>query len=451
VPATPGLELSGADFQANEIADLLALPEVAGLAEVMDMRAVLDATPRMVGILTAALNSGKIIEGHARGLTGDRLQAYIAAGITSDHEMTSAADALEKLRAGMTVEIRGSHDYLLPELVDMIKTLPVVPTSLTVCTDDVFPDHLVRQGGVIDVLRRLIKYGMDPLQAIRCATVNNAYRLKRDDLGWVAAGRRADLMVVKDLKSLQVTSVFANGRHVAQDGQLLAPVRSRPLSLPTRTMKVAPLSASDFQVRVPDVDQADGPRPPRAVVRVIKGARFTEWSEVEVDVVDGVAQLPQHLSLMTVIHRHGRSQVGPQTSFIDGWGRLKGAYATSYAHDSHNLVVYGADPDEMALAANTVVNMGGGSAVVRDGQVVGQIAFPVAGLLSALEPEAVAREHMALVEAAGTVIEWEGRYRTFKALSGQCLACNAGPHLTDLGLTDGGTREVHRPFLRWAS
>ena len=451
VPATPGLELSGADFQANEIADLLALPEVAGLAEVMDMRAVLDATPRMVGILTAALNSGKIIEGHARGLTGDRLQAYIAAGITSDHEMTSAADALEKLRAGMTVEIRGSHDYLLPELVDMIKTLPVVPTSLTVCTDDVFPDHLVRQGGVIDVLRRLIKYGMDPLQAIRCATVNNAYRLKRDDLGWVAAGRRADLMVVKDLQSLQVTSVFANGRHVAQDGKLLAPLRSRPLSLPTRTMKVASLSASDFQVRVPDVDQADGPRPPRAVVRVIKGARFTEWSEVEVDVVDGVAQLPEHLSLMTVIHRHGRSQAGPQTSFIDGWGRLKGAYATSYAHDSHNLVVYGAASDEMALAANTVVNMGGGSAVVRDGQVVGQIAFPVAGLLSALEPEAVAREHMALVEAAGTVIEWEGRYRTFKALSGQCLACNAGPHLTDLGLTDGGTREVHRPFLRWAS
>jgi adenine deaminase len=187
------------------------------------------------------------------------------------------------------------------------------------------------------------------------------------------------------------------------------------------------------------------------VVRVIKGARFTEWSEVEVDVVDGVAQLPEHLSLMTVIHRHGRSQAGPQTSFIDGWGRLKGAYATSYAHDSHNLVVYGANAEEMALAANTVVNMGGGSAVVRDGQVVGQIAFPVAGLLSALEPEAVAREHMALVEAAGTVIEWEGRYRTFKALSGQCLACNAGPHLTDLGLTDGGTREVHRPFLRWAS
>jgi adenine deaminase len=115
------------------------------------------------------------------------------------------------------------------------------------------------------------------------------------------------------------------------------------------------------------------------------------------------------------------------------------------------LVVYGAHANDMALAANTVVEMGGGSAVVKDGAVIARMAFPVAGLLSAMDPEAVAREHMALVEAAGTVIEWEGRYRTFKALSGQCLACNAGPHLTDLGLTDGGTREVHRPFLRWAS
>ena len=107
--------------------------------------------------------------------------------------------------------------------------------------------------------------------------------------------------------------------------------------------------------------------------------------------------------------------------------------------------------DDAALAANVVIEMGGGSAVVREGQVVAQLAFPVAGLLSALPPQEVAREHLALVEAAGTVIEWEGKYRTFKALSGQCLACNAGPHLTDLGLTDGGTREVHRPFLRWAS
>src|SRR5258706_10499201 len=118
----------------------------------MDMRAVLEAHPRMIGILGEALASAKIIEGHARGLTGPALQAYMAAGISADHEITSGEDALEKLRAGLTVEIRGSHDYLLPDVVKAINSLPVVPTSLTVCTHDVFPDHLVDKGGISDVL-----------------------------------------------------------------------------------------------------------------------------------------------------------------------------------------------------------------------------------------------------------------------------------------------------------
>jgi len=442
VPAAPGLEVSGADFQSGEIAELLALPEVAGLAEVMDMRAVLEGSPRMMAILSAALASGKIIEGHARGLSGERLQAYAAAGISADHEITSGADALEKLRAGMTVELRGSHDYLLPDVVTAIRTLPVVPTSLTVCTDDVFPDHLVERGGMIDVVRRLIRYGLDPVQALRCATVNNAYRLKRDDLGWVAAGRRADLIVLSDLRDLNVEQVWANGRCVARDGTLLEPCRPSLQALPTRTMKLAPLAAKDFSVLVPEVKSG------RAVVRTIRGARFTEWSEAEVEVIGSVAVLPPELSLMTVIHRHGRSILGPQTAFIEGWGRWQGAYATSYAHDSHNLVVYGACPTEMALAANTVIEMGGGAVVVRDGHVVARTAFPVAGLLSAASPEVVAQEHRALVEAAGQVVSWQAPYRTFKALSGQCLACNAGPHLTDLGLTDGTTREILKPFVR---
>lgn len=442
VPAAPGLELSGADFQGAEIRELLAMPEVAGLAEVMDMRAVLDGDPRMMGILAAALGSGKIVEGHARGLSGERLQAYLAAGITADHEIMSAADALEKLRAGMTVELRGSHDYLLPAVVAAIKTLPVVPASLTVCTDDVFPDYLVEHGGVIDVLRRLVRYGLDPIQAIRCATINNAYRLKRDDLGWVAAGRRADLIVITDLVGMRVDQVYANGRHVASGGQLLEAPKPALLALPTRTMKLAPLTAIDFDVRVPEMENG------RAVVRAIKGARFTEWVELEVAVTDHIAAVPPTLSRMTVIHRHGRSAIGPQTAIIDGWGRWRGAYATSYAHDSHNLVVYGADPAEMALAANTVIAMGGGCAVAKDGAVVAGAAFPVAGLLSAKPPAEVAREHRAVVDAAGEVVEWHAPYRTFKALSGQCLACNPGPHLTDLGLTDGTTREVLRPFVR---
>ncbi len=444
VPAAPGLELSGADFQAPEIREMLSWPEVAGLAEVMDMRAVLDASPRMMGILTEALSSGKIIEGHARGLSGGGLQAYLAAGISADHEIVSGEDALEKLRAGMTVEIRGSHDYLLPDVVRAICTLPVVPHSLTVCTDDVFPEYLVDKGGMCDVIRRMIRYGMAPLQAIRCATINNAVRLRREDLGQVCAGRRADLALLADLKEVTVEHVYVSGRRIASHGAMSVELDAAPLSLPTRTMKLGKLSRDSFRLAVPDM--ANG----RAVLRTIKGARFNTWSELEVEVRDGYAVIPESVSVMTVIHRHGRNDLGPQTAIIEGWGRWGGAYATSYAHDSHNLVVYGHDPDEMALAANTVVAMGGGNAVVRDGKVAASTAFPVAGLLSAKPPAEVAREHRAVVEAAGEIVAWQGPYRTFKALSGQCLACNPGPHLTDLGITDGESKQIFSSFLRAA-
>lgn len=444
VPAAPGLELSGADFQAPEIREMLAWPEVAGLAEVMDMRAVLDASPRMVGILSEALASGKIIEGHARGLSGGGLQAYLAAGISADHEIASGDDALEKLRAGMTVEIRGSHDYLLPDVVKAIGTLPVVPHSLTVCTDDVFPEYLVEKGGVCDVIRRMIRYGMAPIQAIRCATINNAIRLRRDDLGQVCAGRRADLALLSDLREVSVAHVYVNGQRIASDGAMTVELDAAPLPLPMRTMKLGKLSPDSFRLRIPDMQNG------RALVRTIRGARFNTWSELEVEVREGCAVIPETVSVMTVIHRHGRNDLGPQTAIIEGWGRWGGAYATSYSHDSHNLVVYGHDPDEMALAANTVIEMGGGNVVVRHGRVVASTAFPVAGLLSAKPPLDVAREHRAVVDAAGEIVEWQGPYRTFKALSGQCLACNPGPHLTDLGITDGESKQIFSSFLRAA-
>jgi len=441
VPAAPGLEVSGADFKEDEIRTLLGWPEVAGLAEVMDMRAVLETQPRMMGILEAANASGKIIEGHARGLTGPGLMAYLSAGISADHEITSGADALEKLRAGFTVEIRGSHDYLLPDVVAAINTLPVIPTSLTVCTDDVFPDYLVEHGGINDVLRRLIRYGMEPLQAIRCATINNAIRLRRDGFGLVAAGRRAELVALSDLREVRVEAVYTNGRHVAQHGRMIVPTVgvAPPLE---NTMKVGPLTADDFRIRIPGVSNG------RALIQTIKGARFNSWSEIEVEVRDGFAVVPHDLSVMAIVHRHGRNNPAPQLAVIEGWDRWGGAFATSYSHDSHNLILYGHDPAELALAANTVIGMQGGIVVVKDGQVVAQLAYPVAGMLSLGDPAEVAAAHKRIVEAAGEVCTWQPPYRTFKALSGQSLACNPGPHLTDLGLTDGTTKDIRTTLIR---
>jgi adenine deaminase len=167
VPSAPGLERAGADFGPAELEEMLGWPEVAGVAEVMDMRGVLDRSPRMAGIVGAGLRAGKLVCGHARSLCGADLQGFASAGIGSDHEVVSAEDLLEKLRAGFTVELRGSHDYLLPEAVTALAGLPHLPQTLVLCTDDTFPDDLAEKGGMIDLLRRLVRYGMPALQALR--------------------------------------------------------------------------------------------------------------------------------------------------------------------------------------------------------------------------------------------------------------------------------------------
>ncbi len=443
VPSAPGLETAGATIGGSEMQEMLQWPEVAGVGEMMDMNGTLSHSPRTKAILAAGLESGKLIEGHARGLTGRRLQAFIAAGISSDHEITSAADFLEKLRAGLTVELRGSHDYLLPEVVHALKSLPQIPSTLCICTDDVPPDYLVERGGMGDVIRRLISYGLDPVQAIRCATLNASFRLRRNDLGVIAAGRVADIAVLSSLSEMRVEATFVAGKHVANAGKMLSHLHAEKQEDAIRLdrLPLAPLNADDFRVRV--AQRRNG----RVRMRAINGVRFTEWGEVEVDLRDGVAEMPPGYALMFVQHRHGRGNANPQRAFLGGWGVLHGAIATTYSHDSHNLVVLGGDPSDMALAANSLIECGGGMAVVQDGRLLARCEMPLAGILSPGAPEEVAKSFRDVREAAGKVVEWKPPYRVFKGIEGISLACNPGPHLTDLGLTDGTTGEIVSPIL----
>ena len=361
VPSAPGLERGGADFGPDEMREMLAWPAVAGVAEVMDMRGVLERAPRMSGIVGEGLVSGKLVCGHARGLAGADLQAFAAAGIESDHEITSGEDLLAKLRAGFTVELRGSHDYVLPDAVEALNALPQIPQTLTICTDDVFPDDLVQAGGMIDVLRRLVRRGLAPLQALRCATLNAAMRLGRRDLGLVAPGRRADLIVLSDLNARAVTQVFASGVLVAADGRLLAALPASPPGAPLETMQVPPMSASDF------VLDAGGANAGRVRLRTVVKPRFTEWGEAVAEVRDGAVVLPADAILMAVIHRHAKAPARPVLGVLQGWSRWRGALATSIAHDSHNLVVFGREPADLAAAANAVIEAGGGMATAARG------------------------------------------------------------------------------------
>ncbi len=445
VPPAPGLELSGADFLRAELEEMLRWPEMAGVAEVMDMRGVLAGSDRMLGIVTAGLESGKLVEGHAFGLAGQDLQAYLAAGIDSDHEITSGADALEKLRAGMTVELRGTHEHVLEDVAKAILTLPSIPASLTICTDDVRPHRMVESGSVDFVLRRLVGYGWDPVQAIRCATINSALRLRRGDLGLVGAGRRADLVILSDLPGIVVEDVFVSGRQVVSKRRLTGTVIASRIAPPLDTVKVDPLDADSLRVRVPGLGNG------RAVVRVISGARFTEWKEREVEVRDGHVVVPPDLGIQAAIHRHGRIPAQPHTALISDWGRWTGAIATTVSHDTHNLVVFGHDPADLAVAANALIRSGGGMSVAKDGKLLAIVELPVAGLLSAKPLEKVAAELEAVIAAADGVAEWLPPNCVFQSLLGTCLACNPGPHLTDLGLADGTEGRLVDAIVRTAA
>tara|TARA_R110002051_G_scaffold74594_1_gene135823 strand:- start:6725 stop:8500 length:1776 start_codon:yes stop_codon:yes gene_type:complete len=427
VPSAPGLELNGADFDAEAVAEMLRWPEVGGIAEVMNMRGVIDRDPRMSDIVQAGLASGKLICGHARSLAGADLAAFMAAGITSDHELVSADDLIGKLRAGLTIELRGSHDHLLPEFVEALNTLGHLPQTVTLCTDDVFPDDLFSSGGLDDVVRRLVRYGMKAEWALQAATLNAARRLGRDDLGLIAPGRRADLVLFADLVDLEAVQVIASGETVATGGAMsstLQPIDSAALM---GSMKLAPLQPDDFRVRATGT---------RVRIATIDQPRFTRWGETEADVENGFVVPPADTTMIAVAHRHGRADSHPRVGFLRGWGAWRGAFATTVSHDSHNLTVFGGNVEDMTVAANAVIAAGGGMAVASNGKVDVLLPLPLSGLVSEAPLAEVADGFSTLRAAMDGIVDWQPPYLIFKACFGATLACNAGPHQTDRGIAD---------------
>nr|WP_305037983.1 adenine deaminase [Neorhizobium galegae] len=430
VPSAPGLEMAGADFDAATIEEMLFWPKIGGLAEVMNMRGVIDRDPRMSGIVQAALVSEKLVCGHARSLAGPDLAAFMASGITSDHELVSAADLMAKLRTGLTIEMRGSHDHLLPEFVEALNTLGRLPQTVTLCTDDVFPDDLVEGGGLDDVVRRLVRYGMKPEWALQAATLNASARLGRPDLGLIAAGRRADIVLFEDLADFRARHVFASGTLIAHDGVMTVELHATAPCVLQDSVKLKPLRAEDFKL------PAKG-----AKVRLatIDRPRFTNWGQTDADVVDGSVVPPEGTTLIAVTHRHGRADSRTRLGFLTGWGTWKGAFATTLAHDSHNLTVFGSDPVDMAVAANAVIETGGGMAVATGGKVEVLLPLPLSGLVSEAPMAEVAEGFRKIRAAMDGLVDWQPPYLVFKACFGATLACNPGPHQTDRGIADVAT------------
>ncbi|MBB3174159.1 adenine deaminase [Endobacter medicaginis] len=431
VPSAPGLERAGAVFDAAAMTEMLSWPEVIGVAEVMDMRGVIERSAHMSGIVQAGLDSGKIVFGHARGLEGANLQAFAAAGIASDHELTGHADVLAKLRAGFTLEIRASHEAMALEAVAAFAELGRVPQTVTLCTDDIFPDDLVARGGLLPLVKLLVGAGMNPIDVLRCGTLNAAMWLGRRDLGLVAPGRRADLVVFGDLADFDVRRVFTSGVESAVDGRLTVPLRLDPPGAPVSTMNLAPVGTEAFRIA------ASGDR---ATLHTVHTPRFTRWATRETEVRDGIVLLPEDCILMAVFNRYGASD-RPGLGVLEGWGAWTGAFATTTLHDSHNLAVFGRDPVLMAQAANALIASGGGMAAVDADGAAEVLEMEVCGVLSEAPPHVIA-ERFARLRAASDAIATGLPIPLVKLAIGASLACNPGPHVTDLGITDGMTGRI---------
>lgn len=427
VPSAPGFESSGADFGPDILARLLARSDIHGAAELMTMQPLLDADPRVAGIVNAGLASGKRVCGHARGLQGGDLAAYAAAGVETDHELTSAADLLARLEAGMTVELRGSHGHLLPEFARAFLDLGHVPQTVTFCTDDVFPDDLLIHGGLDHMVRRMIGHGLPPAWAYRAATLNAATSVGRPDLGLIAPGRRADIVLFDDIEKVTAGLVISDGRVVAENGDMS--VVCDPITPPNAlrsSVSVAELRHEDFEIT------ATGPK---ARIATLSKPRFPVWGARDVDVKTGVVALPDDMIRMAIANRYGRG-TPVRVAFLENWGNWRGAFATTVSHDSHNLTVFGRDPKDMALAANTVRSSNGGLCVVADGQIMAHLALPIAGLVSEAPLSDTAKGFIALRDALDRLVDWQPPYLVFKALFGASLVCNLGPRLSDMGLVD---------------
>ena len=430
VPATL-FENAGAELSATDLKPFLSHPNVLGLAEVMDYPSVLNGDDGMLAKLSMASSASLLIDGHGAGLNSDQIRGYRVAGIQTDHECVTADEARDRISQGMYVLIReGSAAKNLHDLLPAVT--PYNARRFLFCTDDKHLDELMEEGSIDHAIRLAIKAGMEPLQAIQLATLNAAECYRLSGKGALAPGFEADMILLDDLDSFEISAVFKKGIKITEHGRMINASISN-VDCPeriTKSVHLPALTKKDLEIPFDTNAKAH-------VIEIIPNQIVTNKVVEALDVVDGVfvPSVERDLLKLAVIERHHNNHsIG--LGIARGFGLLKGAVATTIAHDSHNAIVLGTNDADMLAAIQALQDMQGGLVVVEDGQVTASLSLPVAGLMTQA-PLEEAVDSLAKLHEALKKIHPALDFHLFLTLSFLAL-----PVIPALKLTDKGPFDV---------
>ncbi|KPV64106.1 MAG: cryptic adenine deaminase [Candidatus Bathyarchaeota archaeon BA2] len=435
VPAVPDFETVGAEITPADIEEALTWEGVIGLGEVMNYPGVLRGDEKVHEEIQVTLRANKVVEGHANSLLDKELAAYASAGMTSCHESTRKIDGVQRLRLGLYAMVReGSAWRDLAEVIKGVTEDGLDSRHVILVTDDRHPETLTNLGHMDHVVRRAIEEGVDPITAVQMATLNTAEHFGvSHDLGSIAPSKCADILILNDLSTVNVDTVIANGVIVAKKGRIVVDLVSAeyPDFIKRSIRLKRPLTATDFSIKAPIEEGKVKVR----VIGVIEGKAVTRHLQEDMPVKNGEAQpsIEENIAKVAVVERHKRTgNIG--LGFVKGFGFKEGAVASSVAHDSHNLLVVGMNDHDMAFAVNRLAEVGGGMIAVKNGEAIGMVELPIAGLMSDKPVEKVSEQveklQRAWVELGCTMTS------PFMIMSLLALPVLPELRITDKGLVD---------------
>jgi len=437
---------AGAEITDRDIREMLDWNGIVGLGEVMDFNGVISSNEKMMKILAVGRSKNAVIDGHCVFLSGKELNAYIAAGPEADHENFTAKSAIEKLRSGMYLKLRGPHVLQTREMIEELTKLPT-PWNIIFVTDDVMPDILKKCGHLDYVCRTFIENGMDPVEVVRSVTLRPAEHMRFHDLGAIAPGKIADVVLLKSLEKFEVDTVISDGKLVVKNSKLIVPItRTRFDTKAQDTVVLKKLVMEDFEVKSPikngklKLNVVDFASPKEQDAQSFLQLVLTNLTQTEVDVRNGKLELGR-IALVTVFERHGKSG-GKGIGFVRNLIQ-HGAVASTVAHDAHNLIVVGTEPRDMYEAAKHVVETHGGITAVKDGRLLASIELPIAGLMSNENLELVSKKMLILRNAFKEMQMLDHPYMPLICL----LTLSVVPHVR---ITDKGIFDVdNQSFVNW--